>query len=266
MSAPLFPSADQLMLILMSELPDSVYADDLADDPDVNKRSASSSEVRAHAIYFANLYDNLEQIYLDKFASTVTPDGLAYWEKDFFSAIQDSSLGYTARQQNLLAKKRATGGISLPIIQSIVSGILTPVGLTFAILPYSGQNNGANFGAWILGLSSLDIDTFLALEDPLKGTGLNPGQTPLDCSLNYAAAGLTAQDLENIQFTAYAYEVQIYGTANAATLTLLDNTLTALEPARSTHILRNNAVAGPISPIDVAAYIAATPQFNELRI
>lgn len=259
MSSQFFPNVEQVLDLLFAELPDGTYATDRADDPDPNKRSVSSSELRAMATLLAQLYDNLLDIDDNKAITTIQPDGLAPWEKDLFSAVQDSLLPFAIRQQRLLAKIRAFGGINLPTIQGIVAGILTPAGLSFAILPYSGQNNGTINGAWILGQSQLGLDTFLALEDPLLGTGLGVGQTPLDCDLDYAAAGLTAQDLLNIQFTAYAYEVQIYGNADADTLALLDRELTALEPARSTHVIRNNATP-PSDPdiLDLGTFTSDT--------
>ena len=233
----------------MGELPDGVYAADRANDPNPANRSVSSSELRAHAALLAMLYSNLATINADKAITTVSPTGLANWEKELFSAAQDSSLSYQTRQQNLLAKIRASGGISLPAIQAVVAGVLGPVGLAFAILPLSGQSNGTDTGAWVLGFSALGEDTYLAELDPLIGTGLDVGQTPLDCTLNYAAAGITAEQLAQIQATAYTYEVRIYGNANSTTLAVLDAQLTALEPARSTHIIMNNATP-PSTPPD----------------
>lgn len=249
MSSQIFPDEEQILTILMGELPEGVYAADRANDPNPDKRSVSSSELRAHARLLAMLYSNLEIINEDKAITTVSPTGLSNWEKELFATAQDSSLDYMTRQQNLLAKRRASGGISLPAIRAVAAGILTPAGLTFAILPLNGQSNGTDTGAWILGVSSLGEDTYLAELDPLIGTGLGLGQTPLDCSLDYAAAGITAQQLAQIQATAYTYEVRIYGHADANTLAVLDSQLTALEPARSTHIIMNDATP-PSTPPD----------------
>ena len=242
-----FPSVEQLLDIIFAELPQGVYATDRADDANLDKRSYSSSELRAHAQLFANIYENLQNINSDKFISTVTLDGLSQWEYELFSSAADSMHNYIYRQQRLLSKIRASGGINLPAISSIISGILTPVGLTFAILPWSGQYNiVANmYGTWRLDLSELDIDTFLGTIDPLVGASREPGIVPLDCAHNYTAAGITQAQMIEIQQAAYTYEVDIYGNADANTLALLDQQLTAFEPARSTHIIVNNAVAGP---------------------
>lgn len=245
MAAPFFPDVEQILDLVMAELPNGVYASDRADDPDESRRSYSSAELRAHAQLLANLYGNLQNINSDKYITTATETGVTAWEKELFSAIQDGSLPIEMRRNNLLAKIRANGGISLPAIRNIIAGILTPFGLTFEILSYCGQYNGNYYGSWILDYSSLDVDTYLATIDPLLGA--NRDETALDCSLDYEAAGLTEQDLIDIQNTAYTYEVQIFGNADAMTLSLLERTLTELEPARSTHIITNNA-PGPIPP------------------
>ena len=247
MAKALFPDIEILLRILKGELPDGVYADDLANDPDPNKRSYSSSELRAMASLFADLYENLQGVNNNKFITTVQPDGLSSWEKELFASSQDSSKPFEVRKQNLLAKIRANGGISMPAIDAIVHGILDPVGLPFEIIAYSGAADDLNTGGWILDESPLDQGTFLGFLDPIRGAGRDVGIVPLDCNLDYAAAGITAQDLLDIQATAYTYEVRIFGNASTDTLSLLDRTLTEQEPARSTHVLTNNAPL-PIVP------------------
>lgn len=254
MSKQIFPSTEQVLDILLGELPGGVYAEDRADDPDLDLRSYSSSELRAHAEIFANLYQNLFDINRDKFISTITPDALNAWEKDLFSEAQDASQTFEYRKQNLLSKKRTQGSIALPNINSIVSGILGPLGIPFEILPYSGQSNGVNTGAWLLELSGLDVGTYLADIDPIWGALV--GYTPLDCNLDYAAAGITLAQMQAIQATAYTYELRIYGNVSADILDLLDKNLTQYEPARSTHVIRNNAQL-PIGPfaLDLGSFV-----------
>jgi hypothetical protein len=237
LTAQIFPTIDQIMDIIFAELPSGVYAEDRADDPNPNNRSYSSSEIRAHAQMYANLYANMEEVNADKFLTTVTHDGLSSWEKELFQTAQDSSQPDSVRLANLLAKFRASGGISTPAIAMIIHSILDPVGLTFDISTWNGCG-GTKGGAWILDVSELDVETYLALEDPLLGARRD--MTPLDCSLNYAAAGITAQDLIDIQDTAYTYEVRIYGNASSQVLAQLDYALTQYEPARSTHVIINN--------------------------
>ncbi len=249
MAERIYPGVEDLLTLIMQELPAGVYPDDRADSIDPDARSNSSSELRAHALIYADLYGNLEEIAADKFISTITPEGLAPWELMLFSAVQDAGQGFDTRKNNLLAKRRALGSISLPSIRSLVAGILDPLGIPFDILPYSGQNNGTVTGAWILSVSPLGLSSWLALLDPIRGAGGDSGLVPLDCDLDYAAAGITAQQLADIQATAYTYELQIYGNADATTLALLDRLLTQREPARSTHVITNNATP-PDTPPD----------------
>lgn len=237
---PLFLTDEQLLDLLLAELPDGVYAQDRANAPNPAHNSYSSSEMRATATILAGVYTSAQQVFSNYFITTLAEDGLGQWETDYFGGVQDASIGFLARQQNLFAKFRATGGLSMPYITSVVSGILDPVGLPFAILALSGQvNTNGDTGTWILGYSSLGQDTYLGDLDPLIGERI--GYTPLDCSLDYAAAGITADQLLQIQNQAYAYEVRIYGNADATTLSLLEKTLTKLEPARSTHYIFNNS-------------------------
>lgn len=246
MSQPIFLNTEELLDIIFAELPDGPYPTDRADDLNPANRSYSSSELRAHSELLAMGYLNLQNIWLDKFAITVTPDGLPQWEKDYFSTAVDGSFTYIQRQQNLISKIRAGGGISVPIITNIVHAILDPIGLAFAILPYSGQyNDNGSYGAWVFEYSQLDWDTWLSLQDPLMGAQRGLGLVPLNCAHNYAAAGINLQQMLDIEATAYTYEVQIYGNADAQTLSILDQKLTEFEPARSTHVIRNNMPMPP---------------------
>lgn len=247
MAAPFFPNEEQILTLLMAELPEGVYAEDRADDPNPDNRSYSSSELRAHSRIYAQMYSNLEEIAENKNVSTLTATYIDKWEKDLFTTAQDASQSFAIRKQKVIAKFRKIGGISLPAIYDDVAAILDPLGLPFDILPYSGQNNGDINGAWIFEESHLDLDTFLSALDPIIGEQIGSGLTPLDCDLDYAAAGLTAQDLIDIQTTAYKYEVRIFGNADAMTLAILDAELTSSEPARSDHFIRNNAT-GAVPP------------------
>jgi hypothetical protein len=253
MTEPAFLSIEQIMDLLMDELPDGVYADDRADDPDVDKRSHSSSELRAHAQMLADLYENLSQIDADKFLTTVTEEGLTPWEKMLFQTAQDSSLDFETRKSKLLAKFRSSGSIARPAISDLVASVLDPLGLTFELAAWCGSDG---LGGWILDFTELDVGTYLAAMDPLLGA--KKDFVALDCSLDYAAAGLTADELAAIQETAYSYEVRIIGHADAETLSLLDLLLTQSEPARSTHRIVNDFV--PVDPlaIDMGGFTGST--------
>ena len=101
MSAQFFPNVEEVFDLIMAELPEGLYADDRADDPNPDNRSYSSSEIRAHASIFAGIYENLRLVNLDKFASTVTTDGIGRWENDYFAQIVDSSIPFDDRKDRL---------------------------------------------------------------------------------------------------------------------------------------------------------------------
>lgn len=243
MTQQIFPNVEELLTLLMDEMPEGVYAEDRADHPNPSNRSFSSAEIRAHAQMIADAYANLKNINKDKFLTTVTTGGVGSWEKDLFKTAQDSNQTFEVRKANLIAKFRASGGINTSAIEDIVDSILTPVGLTFQISTWGCLGKGD--GAWVLDESALDVSTYLSLIDPLLGA--RPDMVPLDCDLDYAAAGLTLQEMQDIQRTAYTYEVRIFGTADSTTLAQLDQALTQFEPARSTHEIRNN-FPGPVAP------------------
>jgi hypothetical protein len=185
MSNPIFLNVEMCLSILLGELPLGLFATDRADSPDVTKRSYSSSEIRAVAVAYAALYSNLEDIYQSKFISLVNADEIGNWETDLFTTPTDASLPFATRKQNLLTKWRATGGLSYPYIEGLVSSILTPLGLSFTLSVYGGTP----FGAWILESSPLDLDTYLAEEDPLMGKVV--GLYNLDCNARLPTVGTT---------------------------------------------------------------------------
>ena len=237
---PQFGDVEKLVDLFLSELPEGVFAEDRADNPDPAKRSLSSSDIRAQMQILADVYANLSAIFDDKFANTVTLGGAARWEKELFPDAQDSSQPLSVRHANLVSKIRASGGISSSVIHDIIDGLLAPAGLTFDLVTFWGQNGGA----WLFEESPVDVCTYLASMDPLRGASTG---APLDCSLNAVAAGLTAAQVAEIQETAYTYEVRIYGNASSDLLSRLDRMLTQFEPARSTHKIFNN-FPGPVAP------------------
>lgn len=241
---PTFLNEEQNFSLIMSELPDGVYATDRADNPDPNKRSWSSSENRSWAKSFTDIYSNMKLVYLDKFITTASADGIALWEAVLFDAPVDATLDLETRRARCLAKYQYMGGISYPVIYALVASILTPIGVTFDIVTLNGARPG---GAWIFEVSHLGLDTYLVPMDPIRG---NENNQALDCSLDYAGAGLTQQQLTDIQNTAYTYLVRITGTADPTTLAFLDQQLTALEPARSTHFIINNFSGSVSQDID----------------
>jgi hypothetical protein len=115
-----------------------------------------------------------------------------------------------------------------------MASILTPLSLPYNIFALNGSVPGS---AWIMDVSHLGLDTFLVGMDPIRGAIRT---APLDCNLNYAAAGLTLAQLQAIQATAYTYVVKITGTASSTVLAQLGAALTIFEGASRTHMIVNN--------------------------
>jgi len=230
---------EQILSAFFRQLPKGQFAEDRADDPDPARRSISSSDLRAQSEALAGAYGNLQAIWSNKFITYADAQGIARWEKDLFSETVDQSLALPIRRANALAKFRANGGISWDAITAILDPLFAELGMPYQLVCWCG----AFGGAWVLDFSVLDVETYLSLFDPLIGAaaGLN------NCDLDYISAGLTAQDLEDIQRTAYTYEVRIFGNAPLAFLDRLEKILTEAEPARSTHVIFNN-FPGPVPP------------------
>jgi len=232
---PKFLSEDEVFLILHSELPEGVYAEDFAKSADPTKRSWSSSELRAWAKLTSIAYASLENIYEDKTATNASALGIERWEKDWFFYGGDATLTWEERRAALLVKIRSRGGLSYAAINAVVAAILERLGFTWDIVTLSGSLGGV----WMVDTSSrLDVDTYLAPGDPLRGAVRG---VALDCALDYAAVGITAEQLAGIQEAAYIYVVRILGdTLPEGVQNMLDLQLSLFEPARSMHIIVNN--------------------------
>lgn len=111
------------------------------------------------------------------------------------------------------------------------------------------------------GTTVVSITSGTSITVSQNATSTNTNGSPYEIQ-NYIAAGLTLDQLQSIQTTAYTYEVRILGNADAATLTLLDQTLTQLEKAGSTHIITNNFPNPP--PFDPVAIDMGFPAGDTL--
>lgn len=228
---PTFLDRAKVYRLLQRELPEGVYADGPA------SAYFSTADNDSVAGIAASGYQNLSLIYDNYFPQSAVAK-LYEWEIAVFGAPSTSLLTILERQQRLLDKLRDGHGISFDDIVSQLEAIFLNTGLEFDLVTWSGSQGGG--GAWIFEDCSLDVDTYLGAMSPIRGANL-------DCSLDYVAAGLTAAQLQAIQETAYTYEVRIIGHADASFLTELDATLTAIEPARSTHYIYND-FPGPVAP------------------
>lgn len=234
-----FLDVEQILDAFFRQLPKDQFAQDRADDTNPVKRSFSSSDLRSQATVLAAAYANLNQIHDNKFITTTDELGLTRWEKDLFSETVDRSQPLAARRGNALGKFRAKGGIDYDTIKAILDPIFAAQGLDYDIVYWSGFNGGA----WILDVSLLDVDTYLSLYDPLVAAGLGL----VDCNFPPLPPGISSQDLEDIQRTAYTWEIRIHGHASAEFMAQLDLLATQIEPARSTHYIYND-FPGPVAP------------------
>lgn len=239
MSEPLFLTEEQILALLKAELPQGLYSSDRADSSDPAQRSYSSAELRAMAKSIADIYAGLKAVYSDKFIGEATDSGLNAWESVLFTTAQDASLNEAQKRGNTLAKLRSSQGISWSAISSLVGGVLAPLNIAYDVSAWSGTNNGG----WILDYSPLDVGTWLNEIDPLLGARRDV--SPLDCAGDYAGAGLSQEDYLAIQKVAYTYEVRIFGHIDEVTYRLLDQLLTAAEPARSAHLILNDCPEYP---------------------
>jgi hypothetical protein len=240
---PTFPTENQLFGVLQGELPPGLYSDDTANNENPANNAWTSSEVRAWALLFVDLYSSLLAIWNNKFVTLADASGIQRWEIMLFGAPQSATLTLTQRRNALLAQLQYQGGINYAIIYAATYALLNPLGFAFGIQTYNGARPGSS---WILNSSLLGLDTYLAPCDPIKGTG----GTPLNCSLDYEAAGITTAQLASIQSTAYTYVVKITGTATDATIAQLNTLLTKFEGASRTHQVVNNFQGPYLDSID----------------
>lgn len=254
---PKFLTEDESFDIMQGELPQGVYAADRAKAADATKRSWSSSELRAWAKLTYYAYAALAQVYDNKFISYANEEGIARWEKDLLFYGGDGTLMLEERRAVLLAKVRATGGLSYTAINALVGGVLEPLGFSWDIVGL----NGFRGGAWMIDTQSrIDRDTFLAAGDPLRGAVIG---SALDCDLDYAAVGITAEQLEGIQQAAYTYVVRILNdTLPDSVLAFLDLLLTTFEAARSTHLIVQNFITGDVPDVIDGGRFTTTRYFG----
>jgi len=246
--------------MISAELPEGVFAFGspekfytTADDDSVAKCTESA-------------YNNLERIYQNSFPQSAD-EKISDWEVKVFGAVGSAFDNLQTRRQNVLDKLRERAGISIPIIREklqktfdkadiISEGVNGVIGgswlldfnyldvdtfLSFrdpsvpsdADLSFDIVEWGCESGAWILDVSHLDLETYLGFMDTIRARDL-------DCDLDYAAAGITAQQLADIQTTAFTYEIRIHGHAEQRFLDYLEKQLTKIEPARSAHYIYND--------------------------
>jgi len=257
---PHFLTREQIFRMISSELPEGVFA---FGSPEKFYTTADDDSVAKCA---ESAYTNLERIYQNSFPQSAD-EKISDWEVKVFGAVGSAFDNLQTRRQNVLDKLRERAGISIPIIREkiqktfdkadiISEGVNGVIGgswlldfnyldidtylsfrdssvpsnsdLTFDLVEW-----GCESGGWILDVSLLEVETYLGFLDPIRAADL-------DCDLDYAGAGISASELEDIQTNAFTYEVRITGTAEQRFLDYLENQLVKIEPARSDHFIYNN--------------------------
>jgi hypothetical protein len=229
---PYFLQPNDLYRILQRESPPNLYPDGQP------SQFFSTADQYSVASVLGDAYANQEEVY-DNYFPTVTVDNLPDFEFLYFGYNLDSTLTIDQRRVLLLNKIRTKRRTTPQDIIDVIYTIIDP-SIPVEILEWNGNFNGTRYGAWILGVSTLGIDTFLSGRAPIYGAQLD--KAPLDCDLDVAAAGITEEDLINIQDTAFTYTVNIGVTLDVQTLTMLDSALNAAEGASRRHFI--NASAG----------------------
>jgi hypothetical protein len=215
---PYFPNGYDFYRMLQRELPQGVY-------PDGHQGAFySTADNAAIADVAATGYANLQQIYYNYWPQLCDVQSIAEFEVAYFGYQLDASLTLAERRDRVLVKLRARNGIRAIDMYNAVLAIIGS-DKAIEIAPWC-----SSVGTWIIDENQLGITTYLGSGPRLAMTG------PAVCGADPALYGLTPQQLAGIQQDAYTYSVLIYGyTLTALELATIDATLTAAEPARSTH-------------------------------
>jgi hypothetical protein len=242
---PYFPIQDDVYRVLERELPPNTYID----GPPT--AGYSTADMYATALTIANVYAALQVIYLNEFPQSAD-EYIDEWEVKEFGSVINASLSLADRQAALLRKIRSMPSITLWQVLTIVVSFL-PAGVYAQIVPLGCGQDGSG---WILGVSRLSSQTILGWANGLtlnnpnsldlctlisgSAVGWRLGSSPLN--VGTILTGLNSwQTISTLQKKAYTYEIRIFGyTLTGAALQGMLLAVTAAEPARSTHILRQN--------------------------
>lgn len=221
---PVFLTQEDLYRLLQRELPEDVYADGAP------SAFFSTADMNAVAKTLGSAYTNLERIY-DNYFPQYADERIGDWEVTVFGFVSDDAFTLEERRDRVVAKLRNRPGITKDDVFRAVTGMfpsLAPSGVE--ILPW-----GCADGGWTLNVSELGYDTYLNGWPRVAAVG------PDLCDLPASAFGLTDAQWAEMQAEAYTYEVRLAVPVTGASLTALDQLLTAVEPARSTHVITQPA-------------------------
>lgn len=257
---PYFPKQNDIYRVLQRELPEGVYLDGAA------TAGYSTADMYATALTVANVYAALNIIYLNEFPQTAD-EYIDEWEIKLFGSAINSMQTLDNRRAALLRKIRAIPSITLwQILTTVVSYL--PMGVYAQVVSLGCSAGGG--GGWVLGVSHLSSETILGwadsvtlnnpnnldLCDLVSGSGWRLGASQLDISTILSGPN-SYQNISQVQAKAYTYEVRIFEYAlTGAPLQAMLLAITAQEPARSAHIVRQNqslaqyALTVPVSNVN----------------
>lgn len=219
---PKFLNRAELYRLIQRELPEGAYPDGT---PSAYFATADSD---AFADVSASAYGNLENIYENYWPQSAV-ERLTDHERTVFGKPLSAALSLSERRDRVIAKYRAKKGIRK---QDMVTAVQAIIGTDKDV---RALNYNCGDGSWRIGISLLGVSTYLGAFNTLLATGPNL------CSQGPEDFGLTEEEWEGMQRQAYTFEIQIYSyTLTAAELAAIDEVLTAAEPARSTHVIRDN--------------------------
>jgi hypothetical protein len=240
---PYFPVQYDLYRVMQREAPEDVYLDGAP------TAGYSTADQYASALTIANVYATLQVVYLNEFPQSAD-ERIDDWEIKLFGSAINSGSSLGDRRAALLRKVRAMPSITLWQILTIVVSYL-PIGVYAQVVPLGCGQGG---GSWVLGVSRLSSETILgwadhvSLNNPnnldlcslVKGDGWRIGASRLNVDTKLSGSN-SYQTISLLQKKAYTYEIRIFEYAlTGAQLQAMLLAVTANEPARSAHILKQN--------------------------
>lgn len=238
---PKFLSREELYRILQRELPEGVYPDGA---PSAFFSTAENDSVAALA---ASGYSSLERIYANFFPQTAD-ERIDDFVQAVFGKKFDATVTLEEKRARVTAKVRKQPAIWAWEIMTLVAGYL-PEGTYVQIAPW-GCGSAAN---WKLGVSQLGVNTNLGLDHSFADLGVSADDW---CSfvktrgwqLGVSRLGETTElgstpyrEISDPQMNAFAYDIRIFGyELSGSALTEMLAEVSAAEPARSAHNLRQN--------------------------
>lgn len=236
-----FLSQNTIYRLLQRELPEGVYPDGAPN------QFYSTASIDAKAKVIAGAYSNLERIDANNFPQTAD-ERIDDWLIKMFG-VTSGGLTLAQKRARTIEKIRKQPKINLWEVLTLVTGFV-PVGTYVQIVEWCGRKGGS----WQLDVSTLGVQTILGfgvgymdfVSDPttwcsfVSNLNWRLGFSELNTNTELAADDLY-KNVTYVQLDAYNYEVRIFGyTLSAEDLATVEREISKAEPARSTHIIRQN--------------------------